>query len=246
MRYFQLFILLLFAIELNAQETIFTDRPNVTDAVALLNKGTVQIEMGYLRISEGNPESTFTTTPNFSLKYGLSDRVELRILTNYAIAENMSERVNGLTPITLSPKIGITKQDGLVPRMSVATSFTFANVGASEFQVDEFSYGFRYLFEYSLPVAGISWSNSIGTDWPKTTDQIWVYSSAFGIPISGNLSGFVEIYGFLEGSSDRHFIDGGLAYLLSDHIQLDVIYGFNLTSSENQEMIGFGAAWKIN
>ncbi|MDX1629515.1 MAG: hypothetical protein R3345_12490, partial [Fulvivirga sp.] len=48
-----------------AQETIFTDRPNVTDAVALIPQGTLQIEAGYFSdlFDNNGTDTYFITAP---------------------------------------------------------------------------------------------------------------------------------------------------------------------------------------
>ncbi len=228
-----------------AQETpIFTDRPNVTDAVPLISPGTFQVEFGYANSQSGN--FSHNTIPNLSVKYGLIDWLELRVLTNYAVNKfdfMGSETQSGITPITFSPKFGILEQEGAIPRTSLVTNFTFPNVGAQAFQLDELNYGFRLLFEYGF--GRFTWTNSTGTDWPKGTEQIWAFTTVGGYALTDKLSTWLELFGTFNDDNGGVGFDFGLAYLVSPNFQIDLIYGNQIGGSEYQ-LIGFGGAWKTS
>tara|TARA_Y100001980_G_C14556900_1_gene352879 strand:- start:66963 stop:67712 length:750 start_codon:yes stop_codon:yes gene_type:complete len=223
---------------------IFTDRPNVTDAVPLISPGTFQVELGYANTQSGS--FSHNTVPNLSVKYGLVDWLELRVLTNYAVnkIELMgAETQRGITPITFSPKFGLTEQDGAIPRTSLVTNFTFPNVGAEAYQLDELNYGFRLLFEYGF--GKFTWTNSTGTDWPKGFDQTWAFTTVGGYALTDKLSTWLELFGTFNDDNGGLGFDFGLAYLVSPSFQVDIIYG-NQIGGTDYQLIGFGGAWKTN
>lgn len=239
---------------LRAQDDpIFTDRPNVTDAVAVIPKGVFQIEVGYLndKLKFDGGDITLSTMPNLSFKYGLSERVELRVLTNYAslkIEDNIgSAEADGLTALTLSPKFALFEQSGAVPKTSLVTNFTFPDVGAQEFRNEELNYGFRALFEYNF--GKVTWTNSFGYDWLDFDNNQSVITTVLSGSFTDKLGAFVEFYMIgSDGTADVN-TDFGLSYLVSNRFQIDCIYGFNLYNEYDLEgvssrIIGFGFAWK--
>ena len=233
-----------------AQETIFTDRPNVTDAVALIPQGTLQIEAGYFSdlFDNNGTDTYFITAPNLNIKYGLNEYVELRVLNNYNIiaSENDSVEVNGLSPITFSPKFKIIDQNFFIPAISLATPVTFANTGKEAFQTEKVNYGFRLLLEHVFNDK-YSWAHGFGADWDDTRETIWAYSSAFSMKLSGNLSAFGEFYGrFATDFMPIHGFDAGLTYLISNNLQADIVAGIPLNPNAPDFSYGFGLAWMTN
>ncbi|QSE96231.1 transporter [Fulvivirga lutea] len=249
MRILLTLLLCVLFISVQAQETIFTDRPNVTDAVNVLNKGTMQVEVGYLNSTTdfGTSEVTFSTIPNFSFKYGLTDRVELRLLTNYGVLDSPGQdNISGLTPITFSPKFFLIEQDGIIPKASVTTAFTFSDTGEEAFQVEDLNYNFRLLFEYQFNK--LTWTNSIGYDFLDNDNSALAYTTVLGYPITDKLGSFVELYGFGESdtSDAAQNLDFGFTYLVSNKLQIDAIYGFNIDDNADSTIFGFGFGYKIN
>lgn len=228
------------------QEVIFTDRPNVTDAVAVLNKGTFQIEAGYLTSKSGTgpAETTFTTVPNLSFKYGLSDKIELRVLTNYASLDNAGAEVSGLTPITISPKFALLEQDGIIPKTTLALALTFPDVGEEAFQVQDLNYNFRGLFEYNFDF--LTWTNSLGVDFVDNNENVFAWTTVLGKSVTDKLGLFFELYGYEGDGYSAQNIDFGLTYIVNNDLQVDFIYGLNVDSNEDSSILGFGLAYKFN
>ncbi|MTI20598.1 transporter [Fulvivirga sp. RKSG066] len=226
---------------------MFTDRPNVTDAVNTLSAGTFQIEAGYLYQSFSS-STNFTTYPNLSFKYGIVDWFELRLLTNYQRFEQnldgANSEVSGFSPLTISPKIKLTEQTTWVPKFSLATSFTFPDIGEEAFQNDKLNYGFRLLLENEN---GLPWSGGFGSDWGDSGETTWAYSWTTGASLSEKVGFFVEIYGYFANDIDsQHSVDGGFTYLVNNNLQADIIAGFPLNKFAPDFIFGFGLAWKTH
>jgi len=227
------------------ENTIYTDRPNVTDAVAPIPKGTFQVELGYSGERTAD-DITFSTFPNYSFKYGLFDWLELRLIGNYQSFTDESENLNisedGFSPLTFSPKIKVTEQTNWIPRFSLATSFTFPDFGAEAFQINRLNYGFRLLLENER---GLPWSGSFGVDRGDFDETTWAYSWTSGGSFTDSFGFFFEFYGFFANDIDsRHSIDGGLTYLINNNLTTDVIIGLGLTEAAPDLWWGFGLAWK--
>lgn len=246
------FIIFLICGQLNGQEEqpIFTDRPNTTDAISLIGPGTFQIEAGVLSQwdKEEGIEYNWITSPNLSIKYGLTKWLEMRVLTNYLTLKEESEiidhQVSGLTPITLSPKIRLMKQRFWVPAASLATNFTLPGTGKDAFQNEKLNYGFRLLLEHVFNNK-FSWSHGFGADWDDSRETTWAYSSSFAAVVTDKLGAFVELYGyFARDIASSHNFDGGFTYLVSNNLQLDTSLGLPLNENAPNFFISFGAAWK--
>ena len=71
-------------------------------------------------------------------------------------------------------------------------------------------------------------------------------SIALTIPIKGRLSGFIEYFSTLKdsGQSDEHSVDGGLVYLLTDDLQLDMSVEGGLNDAATDFSVGAGMTWR--
>lgn len=234
------------------EEVIFTDRPNTTDAVALISPGTFQIESGFLSQwdKEDGVSYNFISSPNLNVKYGLLSWLEMRLLTNYLILNTEDDvtdsSISGLSPLTLSPKFRMMRQSLWIPAVSVTTNFTFPGTGKEAFQTDKLNYGFRLLLEHVFNDK-YSWSHGFGADWDDRREKTWAYSSAFAIAISEKTGAFAEIYGyFATDITSNHNFDAGLTYLVSNDLQLDTSFGLPLNENAPNFFISVGLSWKTN
>ncbi len=234
-------------------QVIFSDRPTFTDAVRLIAPGTFQVEAGYKSSYTGTQVTDDGVThvlPALSLKYGLTEWLELRVNSHYTFVEYKSmiiEELKGIEQITFSPKFGLVKQKGAIPTLSFITSVTkpllqHVNYGPQE----KWFYNSRLLFEYTFKK--FSWSNSFGTIW---MEDVLEYSSMGRYRIAEKSSTFLEFYGLASFPYQLHS-DIGFTYLLSDNFQLDIIYGRQLHNepvsrrSKRSQIFGFGAAWNTH
>lgn len=251
MKKLHLILLTFLSLPVVAQDVIFTDRPNVTDAVDVIPKGTFQVESGFLYVKSDLNDSENFQIPNISIKYGLYDWLELRVITTNdkftqdAQGGSLAEfEETGLTPITFSPKAEIFQQVNWVPQLSMAASISMPDVGATAFQNDKWNYGFRMLFENNN---NLPWSASFGPDWDDTREITWSYSFTSGLMANDKLGFFMEIYGsFANDIDSQHGIDGGLSYLLNDDLIADFIVGLPLNKYAADFLIGAGISWKTN
>ncbi len=249
-----LFLLIIFKNTQAQDNPIFTDRPNLTDAIATITKGTFQIEAGFQNVRttfNGGAENNFNTIPNLSFKYGITDKIEFRVLTNYATnnlkSVDADDKSSGLTAITFSPKFALIEQNGWIPKASLVTSLTLPNIGAEDFRNNDLNGGFRFLIDYTLNK--FNWTNTVSHDWQDDDLTLWGYTSVIGYAITKKLSAFGELFGYeYSNSLSTKHVDFGVSYLLSNTLVVDCIYGTmiatNDDSVDSERLIGFGIAWK--
>ncbi len=243
MKHLQFFLTICFVfIALLAQsQTIFTDRPNVTDAVDPIPQGRFQTEIGFLFSEDDASGIKSMQLPNLSVKYGIVDWLEMRVITSYNRLSDIpltEDSKTGLSPITFSPKMALTEQNGIVPNSALVANFTFPNLGSEAFDIPEFQGSLTGLFEYTW--GKVTWTNSLGRLY--TCDCEWSYTTVVGTSISDKVGGFIEFYGTLTGDATLNY-DVGITYLVSDNLQVDAIYG-NTTENPGFYFFGFGLAWK--
>ena len=232
----------------NEVSTIFTDRPNATDATGLLDPGDFQIEMGVL--SDNNGGDLYTTAPNVSIKYGLLNWLELRVLTNFAIdnpqlvGSNNIDR--GFTPITLTPKFKILEQDGFLAKLSATAAITLPGTGSPDFDINDPVVSYRILMENSLSDR-VTWNHSLGTDFDAGGgDPNWAWSSAISFGITDKFGAFTELYGSAVPNSTPLYWDGGLSYNILNTLVIDAMIGAGLNNDASDLYLSFGFGWKTN
>ena len=237
-----LYFALFFITISGSAQTIFTDRPNVTDAVDPIPAGRFQTEVGFLFSEEDMTGIKSMQIPNLSFKYGIVDWFEMRLITSYNRLSDLplSEDESGLSPITFSPKIGLTEQNGVVPNTALVANFTFQNLASEAFDVSEFQGGLTGLFEYNF--GKVTWTNSIGRLY--TCDCDWAYTTVVGTSFTDKIGGFVEFYGTLNNNSTLNY-DVGITYIITDNLQADALYG-NTFEEFGFYFFGFGIAWKTD
>ena len=233
------------------ESPIFTDRPNATDAAQLLYVGDFQAEIGFFSDTDkNNTTNRSISQPNISLKYGLLQWLEVRVLSNLQTTINdvggiNENRTTGVTALTISPKFKLYEGEGFLTHLAIGTPITLPNTGHSAFQNNNLNVGYRLLMNNALSDK-ISWSHSFGTDWDDNTDDTWAYSSSFGFVLTEKLGAFTEVYGNFNDTFNSHYIDAGLAYLILNNLSADVMLGAGLNNSASDYFVSFGLAWKTN
>ncbi|XOV94472.1 MAG: transporter [Bacteroidota bacterium] len=243
------------------EETIFTDRPNVTDAVTLISPGTFQVELGYyqtiFKSERSSPfsfpsryQSTDTSIPNFAVKYGLFDWLELRIMSSYKINRSVIDglpdfKSDGFTHFIFSPKFSLFDQAGALPQISLATGIAYHSNDNTSFYLTP-----TLLLQYTFNKFTIGGSIATYWQWDFRDRLYYSYTIVGSYTIFQKLGIFMEAYGDFD---DGQFgIDAGLTYLLTNRLQIDAIYNRNLGKyiRNNGETIeysyGFGLAWNTN
>lgn len=250
------FLFLCFVLCLNAtaQETepqpgpIITDRPDQTESPYLITKGFFQIETGFAYSEAGNEifQEKTTTYNSTLLRYGLLDNLELRL--GFDINETEKTTNNGTAPILgsgLGPlyagiKIGIVHEKGWLPEIGFLGGVFLPFSAAEAFKTQGTGGDFRLAFSHILSEKW-SFSYNFGVAWDGETPYVsYVYSGVLGYAFTSKLSGFVELYGDLpEEAESGHLLDGGLTYLLSENIQVDLAGGTGL-NTDQEFFVGVG------
>lgn len=237
--------------QLKAQDNIYTDRPTQTTSSAVVPTGAFQIETGFYLLEYsssnligGTDKYQYFSINNSLLRYGLSDKIELRFyqefFTDRLVSDGSTAFSNSLTPAPtmIGAKFNLVKNNPNLPDIGLITSFgggVFENTGNGLQSDIRFAFDGNLGQEFSLSSnLGVSMSNGFDFVTP-------FYTLVIGHSLDEKVGVFVEAYGaFPEGGNSDHSMDAGLTYLVSSSLQLDVYGGTGLSSGSANLLLGFG------
>ena len=211
------FIALIFFYCNNYAQTIATDRPSALteNASTLLDNG-LQLETG-IQINSDYKELTTSSIPNFLIRYGITSKLEIRIMNDLLYDELAQISLGNWT---LGTKIQLIESDKYA--ISLLPSIQF----------DGFSGEFSTIIEQPINTKIVgSWtlSSSLGLGYTigyTLNDKILGYSILISKSLNDNFTTFIELYGF----NNEINIDTGLAYLINDKLQFDTYFGTGLNT----------------
>ena len=197
-------------------QTIATDRPSaLTENATSLFKNGIQLESGLL-IELDSGETQSISAPNLLLRYGLTEKTELRLMNDVLI--NEGNIILGVW--TIGTKIQLYESDKM--NLSVLSSTALPNVNGEMGSLLEQPINAKVIGNYA-----VSKTNSVGYTVGYTINQNEIgYSLFLSHNFSDNISSFIELYGF----NDQLNIDAGFAYLIQNKLQFDAYFGTGLNN----------------
>ena len=197
-------------------QTIATDRPSaLTENSTSVYKNGIQLESGFL-IQLDSGETQPISAPNLLLRYGLTEKAELRLMNDVLVDEENVE----LGVWTIGAKIQLYKSDkvnlSVLPSIQIPSDYD--DIGS----LSEQPINTKVIGNYV-----VSKANSVGYTIGYTFNNNQIgYSLFLGHNFSDKISTFIELYGF----NDQLNIDAGLAYLIQDKLQFDAYFGTGLNN----------------
>lgn len=227
---------------------IAADRPGLGDGSALMGARQVQVEAGYT-FSEMSAVRSHAIGA-LLLRYGLSDRVEVRGLLNSYVVQRGPADVEGFEDAGLGLKIAIVPGDGRplgIPSLTLLVH-TSLPTGADPFGEDNIQPGATLASDWALAPSqalslNLSYSKQDGPDAVDLTASVGT-----SVPGADGLGAFVGYGGtFLtEDAGDPvHYMEVGLTYLPNLDTQLDVNGGLGLNGIAPDYFLGFGIARRL-
>ena len=205
-------------------QTIATDRPSaLTENASSLYKNGIQLESGLL-IELDSGETQSISAPNLLLRYGLTEKTELRLMNDVLI--NEGNIILGVW--TIGTKIQFYESDKM--NLSVLSSTALPNVNGEMGSLLEQTINAKVIGNYA-----VSKTNSVGYTVGYTINQNEIgYSLFLSHNFSDNISSFIELYGF----NDQLNIDAGFAYLVQDKLQFDAYFGSGINNKMTFASVG--------
>ena len=241
-------IVLLFGFSLTAQN-IISDRPGIGDGVSTLPKNRFQLETGleYARFQTGSDYViNQNTLPIALLRYGLGDKVELRLIQSYYFIDmpklNGDYSSSGFSNTSIGSKFKLTENANNGIQTSVLLEL-LVPTGSKEVASNKFLLSLRYIHSWDFSEQWNLTSN-LGAYWAEEQAIGLTYSFAVGYAINNRWGVFFEPFGDLYQLEDFNIsIDGGITCLLNPKMQVDASLGTGL--NRDFYFIGLGFSWLI-
>jgi hypothetical protein len=230
-------------------DVIVPDRPGFSTGTQTVKQNSVNVELGYqYSYNNHSPQQSSHTLPQMVLRTGISENAEFDLLWDgiNIDKEEGSETLHSKADLSIGSKYKLLDSEdyhlAAIGILSLPTGSSPSTSGSTD------------------PLVGLLWDYSISDDnalfgtvqaSSSTFDQNRVYDERFSIGTSyshtDTLSSFIEFFTIMPSESslnDIKTIDCGMAYLLTNDIQLDFSVGFGL-NKYSSNFIGFGIATRF-
>ncbi len=228
-------------------EKIDTDRPDQTESAVLVPKKWLQFEIGFSKQVNNAAENEFQH-PTLLSKYGISKRIEFRLITtvqtNTDISNPLIKQSNsGLTPVEIGAKIALWEEKKLLPKTSLIFHVGIPKLASNYFQVDHLAPNFRFTMQHSL-TKKIGLGYNVGAEWDGVNKEAtWIYTFAPGINLNEKWYGYIEAFGFISKQNNpEHSLDGGIAYYINPNFKIDLSSGFGISKAAPDWYIAVGGS----
>jgi hypothetical protein len=230
---------------------IITDRPDQTEAPALVPTGGLQIETGFIyeKDAEKKVNTTSFTYNTTLLKYGVNENFELRFISEYlgerTVNETEVSTVKGFSPLAIGLKIRLADEKGFWPQTALIGHVNL-KTGSSEFEPHYTAADFRFTMAHTLSDK-FSLSYNIGAEWDgESPETRFLYTLSIGYVVSKRIGLFVEGYSFFpEESKADNRIDGGVTVKFTPIVQWDISGGVGLSSNAPDSFVSTGLSVRM-
>ncbi|MBT8395433.1 MAG: transporter [Gemmatimonadetes bacterium] len=228
--------------ELSAQETIASDRPGLGNGSAVIGTGIFQLELGAEYAVGGGTD--FYSFGQGLLRYGLAGGVELQALLNsFTLVRGSTHDREGFSDIGLGMKVRVLPP---AEKLSLSILSTILlPTGSRPFSSEEAIPALALLGD--LPLSGrVGLTGNLGysafmADAENQLTLILTPSVSLSSDVS--ISAYGGYAGFYADSGNTHYGEGGVTWLPSADLQLDLNGGFNLDSGDYFFGVGVATRW---
>jgi hypothetical protein len=206
---------------------IETDRPDQTECPFIVKKGYFQAEIGFNRSAEG--EDVRYLSPTSLLKIGVHPFVELR----YTL---LQEPGIGFSTESFGLKAHLFNEKGFLPRSALIVHYHLNQDRRDQSELNP--------LPHSIGETILTFQNSLGGDWGvgynfgaeyhSDGSVEGIYRIAPNVNIGKRGYAYAEVFGrFPQTQFTDTWVDGGLAYYLSDNMKADISAGKSLSTHDS-------------
>lgn len=245
MKIFLLTLLLSKGLFAQTNETIRSGRPGQIAGAYVVGTGLLQLQSG---VDYRRPEkSSALGQKGMSnvLRFGLSERFELSTLFNFRQEDNEGKDRDGISDLHLGFRYNlISKPAGLRPGLGIQARARTTAV-ASVYRPDHVA-PIMILATNHLLGSELALNHNFGMNYDGfSPDPIFSVVSQLTFPVLPKLRGMVEVYGNEREGIWRRFIDTGLAYFVSNDLQLDGLMGYGDNQGRREIFAGIGVSFRM-
>jgi hypothetical protein len=241
-------------------ETISTDRPGFLFSSATVGRGVFQAELGLPQVTQDESEDGFFKVRSESavalLRYGVTDRFELRlgapVYTRIrADVGPFHDTASGYGDLEVGAKWHLSDNHGGQPSFALIPS-VIVPTGKEGFSAEDPIYQLNLAAEWTLAngwgVAALGGYLNGPSDGDRYNQETVALSLGRSLP-SPAWSAYGEVAFVatdITGASDTSFAGGGIKYLATKNVQLDLSFDRGLTDDSPDWLFGFGLSARFH
>ena len=242
------------------RDVIETDRDSFTPATTTAGKGRLIVESAYSFLDNRGVKETHSF-PELLLRYGLTERLELRLGGNYEVGGAASEisgidlgtdlprakRLERESNLNYGAKLQVTRQVEWVPTSALnLQAFTPTSGKATDTQfVGTYVFGWELPHRWKLDAAMRYATGSEGEDHFSE----WAPSVVLKVPLGEQINVHAEYFGILStGKAEEfthHFFSPGIHYLITPNLEVGVRVGWGLNDQSPRFFANAGFGWRF-
>lgn len=251
-RFIALCVLLLFFPGAAFAQAIVTDRPGILFSSLTVGRGVFQTELGLpqVTLTESGGTRFRTTSLAALLRYGIGDSFELRLGSPVYTKTHIDfgafdDSASGYGDLEVGAKWHLLDNHGGQPSFALIPSVILPT-GEDGFTADDPVYQLNAMSEWTLAngwgigaLAGVLNGPSGGDRYYQET---FALAAGRSLP-SPAWSAYGEVAYVatdLDGAADSAFAGGGVKYLVSNDVQLDLSFDRGLTDDSPDWLLGLG------
>jgi hypothetical protein len=221
------------------------DRPDQTECSYITPLRYIQIENGF-SIENVDDEHQILTYPSSLWKYGVNEKLELRLVTEVVAEKNNGTISNGILPITVGFKVALSEEKGILPKTSFIGHLTTSKLGSVVYRTTYFLPAFRFTMQHTLSKK-IGLAYNLGAEWKgETGEPTYINTLTTGLSLTEKLGCYAEIYGFIPSHSQAdHRLDAGFTYLITNNLITDISGGVGITPNAQKNYLAFGISYRF-
>lgn len=242
-------------------DEIETDRDSFTPAITTAGRRRLIVESAYTFIDNRRVKETHSY-PELILRYGLTDRIELRLGWNYEVGGagndvagldavgNETFRTGELereSRISYGAKVRVTKQSRWVPGSAVILQAATPTGGEASTTILTATAVAGWELPNRWKIDGAFRYQSAG----ETEDRFnaWAPSVVLKVPVGEKWSVHAEYFGIVSsGKRDdftRHYFSPGVHYLVTPDFEVGVRVGWGLNDQTPRFFSNAGIGWRF-
>ena len=221
------------------------DRPDQTECPFIVPAKHFQLESG-INFEKINKDEKSFVHPAILWKYGVNEKVELRLITEVTTVENYQLKITGLNPVTVGFKVNLAKEKGILPTTSFIGHLTIPGIASNKLKATYFAPAFRFTMQHTI-TDKISLGYNLGAEWDgESPEPTFIYTITTGFSLTEKTGAYIEAYGFVpQKSKADHRLDGGFTFLLQQNIMVDISGGIGIASNAPKYYCSIGFSIRL-
>lgn len=235
-------------------EPIDANRPGQANPPTVVAPGVLQIESGLqlTRETGRGPDVSVLTLPAPELRLGLFRGVELQLAAAGFVRkwQERGRNRSGGSDLAVDLRTVLWEQAGWRPAaaLDLGLSFPTGSDFVTSNGVDpegELLLGWDFARVWNF-TGNLAFSSETQGKGDSTRHFVFSPELALSRSLGARLGAFVEYFAdFEESASDQHNLDGGLTWLVSDDLQLDLSAGVGLNDAAPDFFVAAGVSWRL-